>query len=178
MEHYVEYKTDQLIHVIKDTLAEYLAIASRKEFLFLEYVMQKQVYLKGNISHNFFQEMVRSQESATFRINMQKYINENAISTAEVVPQFVNNNGRVKQKPYIKDGIERVVDIVEADIGVQKHLTKKSEKMSDKKQPPINLVKRLFVLTNQGIQVMKPLDAMYECPKCKDTDPSCPTGPT
>lgn len=73
--------------------------------------------------------------------------------------------------------IERVIEVGDADINVRglKELQASVEPLQRKS---VQFVKRLIVITNQGIQVMKRLDKVDQCPRCGYRDPSCPTGPT
>jgi hypothetical protein len=164
------------IERIKDIVGEIMSNCEKKmKYDIIQQIMKGVVYEGKKLRESFLQEILNAQSQANFANALEVYINQRKMTIFE--KKEVRENKAYDNSKY-KNRYERVIQYTLLDVNrtlidfdnTENHVT--NEKHLKNK----NWLNRLFVLTNQGIQVMKNIPLKNRCTKCQP-HLFCPQGP-
>lgn len=174
LEDYLGRKSLLNIERIKDIVGEIMSSCEKNmKYQILEYIMKGVVFDKKILRESFLQEILNACGSATFTTALEKYINDNGMTIQLSERKKAAARGEeIDEAEVIRH--ERIIQLAAVDINRTLYFSDKKLKEYKKKGTlkkgslhNSNFLNRLFVMTNQGIQVMKNIPKANRCKTCQ-----------
>lgn len=185
VQEYLDLKALLTIERVKEIIGEILSTCEKQfEYQMIEFVMKKVLFENQLLRDSFLQEILDAAKISDYRVALQIYLNANKLTIAHLTPVCDEIEATVT---YEADGdsknrLERIIELGDVDLHV-KQLSDTEQQTHLPRQENLQpencavFVKRLFVLTNEGIHVMKYIKPDLRCQDCAP-HVFCPRGPT
>tara|TARA_B110000285_G_scaffold231585_1_gene300625 strand:- start:812 stop:1483 length:672 start_codon:yes stop_codon:yes gene_type:complete len=134
----------------------------------MQKIIGNMVFKKEKMRQSFMQEILNAADAAAYKQALEQQINR--VGDRQTIKDYYR---KYQETPTSGTPNDRVIEFSGVDMNLVIH-----EQVHERSPPPPdpNFVQRLFVLTNNGIQIMKTVPKSMQCSNCP-ADKFCPTGP-